>query len=58
MDFFRSKGISNVVYGIIIVATILVFVIGFRPNATSKTASLTESCAAPVGGGGIEPKDI
>jgi len=58
MDFFRSKGISNVVYGIIIVATILVFVIGFRPNATSKTASLTESCAAHVRGRCIEPKDF
>jgi peptidyl-prolyl cis-trans isomerase D len=58
MDFFRSKGISNVVYGIIIIATILVFVIGFRPNATSKTASLTESCAAHVRGRCIEPKDF
>jgi peptidyl-prolyl cis-trans isomerase D len=58
MDFFRAKGLSNVVYGIIIIATILVFVIGFRPNATSKTASLTESCAAHVRGRCIEPKDF
>lgn len=58
MDFFRSKGVSNVIYMILVLATILVFVIGFRPNATSKTASLSESCAARVHGRCIEPKDF
>ncbi len=58
MDFFRSKGLSNVIYMILVLATILVFVIGFRPNATSKTASLSESCAARVHGRCIEPKDF
>lgn len=46
------------IYGIVIVATILVFVVSFRPNATSKTASLSESCAARVHGRCIEPKDF
>ncbi len=58
MDFFRSKGVSNVIYMILVLATILVFVIGFRPNATSKTAALSESCAARVHGRCIEPKDF
>lgn len=58
MEIFRSKGLSNLVYGAVIVATILVFVVSFRPNATSKTASLTESCAARVHGRCIEPKDF
>jgi peptidyl-prolyl cis-trans isomerase D len=58
LDFFRQRGQSNVIYGAVIVATILAFVITFRPNATSKTASLTEACAARVRGRCIDPKDF
>lgn len=58
MEIFRSKGLSNLIYGAVIIATILVFVVSFRPNATSKTASLSESCAARVRGRCIEPKDF
>jgi peptidyl-prolyl cis-trans isomerase D len=58
LDLFRQRGLSNVVYGVIIVATILAFIIGFRPQATSKTASLTEVCAARVRGRCIDPKDF
>ncbi len=58
LDFFRQRGLSNVIYGAVIVATILAFVITFRPNATSKTASLTEACAARVRGRCIDPKDF
>jgi peptidyl-prolyl cis-trans isomerase D len=58
LDFFRQRGLSNVVYGAIIVATILAFVITFRPNATSKTASLKETCVARVRGRCIDPKDF
>jgi peptidyl-prolyl cis-trans isomerase D len=58
LDFFRQRGLSNVIYGAVIVATILAFVITFRPNATSRTASLTESCAARVRGRCIGPKDF
>ncbi|HEY8040563.1 MAG TPA: peptidylprolyl isomerase [Polyangiaceae bacterium] len=58
LSFFRQRGLSNILYGAIIVATILTFVITFRPNATSKTASLNETCAARVRGRCIDPKDF
>jgi peptidyl-prolyl cis-trans isomerase D len=58
LHFFRQRGLSNVIYGAVIVATILAFVITFRPNATSRTASLTEACAARVRGRCIDPKDF
>jgi len=58
LDIFRSRGITNVVYGIIIVATIFAFVITFRPQAQSKTASLSQACVARVRGRCIEPKDF
>src|ERR1700730_4637667 len=58
LDFFRQRGLSNVIYGAVIVATILAVVITFRPNATSRTASLTEACAARVRGRCIDPKDF
>jgi hypothetical protein len=41
LDFFRQRGLSNVVYGAVIVATILAFVMTFRPNAASRTAPVT-----------------
>ena len=58
LDLFRQRGLSNVVYGIIIVATIFAFIIGFRPAATQKTASLREQCAARVRGRCVDPKDF
>jgi peptidyl-prolyl cis-trans isomerase D len=58
LDIFRQRGITNVVYGAIIVATIFAFVVTFRPNATSKTASLNETCVARVRGRCIDPKDF
>src|SRR3974390_1456100 len=58
LSFFRQRGISNVLYGAIIVATILTFVIEFRPNATTRTGSLSEVCAARVRGRCIDPKDL
>jgi peptidyl-prolyl cis-trans isomerase D len=57
LSAFRNKGLANVVYGIIIVATILVFVIQFNPSAGKKTASLGEQCAARVHGWCVNPKD-
>src|SRR5579872_3436297 len=56
LSFFRQKGLSNVLYGAIIVATILTFVIEFRPNAGTRTASLSEACVARVRGRCIDPK--
>lgn len=58
LDIFRQRGISNVIYGAIIVATIFAFVVTFRPNATSKTASLNETCVARVRGRCLDPKDF
>jgi peptidyl-prolyl cis-trans isomerase D len=58
LDFFRQRGLSNVIYGAVIVTIILAFVISFRPNATSRTASLSEACAARVRGRCIDPKDF
>jgi peptidyl-prolyl cis-trans isomerase D len=58
LDIFRQRGISNVVYGAVIVATILAFVITFRPNAQQKTGTLTESCVGRVRGRCIGPKDF
>ncbi|MDP9149922.1 MAG: peptidylprolyl isomerase [Myxococcota bacterium] len=58
LDFFRQRGLSNVIYGAIIVATIFAFVVTFRPNATSRTASLSEACAARVRGRCLDPKDF
>jgi len=58
LSFFRQRGLSNVLYGAIIIGTILTFVINFRPNAASKTASLNETCVARVRGRCIDPKDF
>ncbi|HLK37693.1 MAG TPA: peptidylprolyl isomerase [Polyangiaceae bacterium] len=58
LSFFRQRGLSNVLYGAIIAATILTFVIEFRPNATNRTASLREVCAARVRGRCIEPRSL
>jgi peptidyl-prolyl cis-trans isomerase D len=57
LSAFRSKGLTQVVYGVVIVATVLVFVIQFNPSAGKKTASLGEQCAARVRGWCIGPKD-
>jgi peptidyl-prolyl cis-trans isomerase D len=58
LSFFRQRGLSSILYGLIIVATILTFVIEFRPSAGKRTASLTEQCAAHVRGRCLEPKDF
>ena len=56
LDLFRKRGLTSVVYGVIIVATIFVFVINFRPNANQKSASLRQACVATVKGFCIDPK--
>jgi peptidyl-prolyl cis-trans isomerase D len=57
LDLFRKRGLSSIVYGVVIVATILVFVIQFRPNAGQKSASINQTCPATVKGQCISPKD-
>jgi peptidyl-prolyl cis-trans isomerase D len=56
LNFFRQKGLTSIIYGVIIVGMILVFVLGFNPSAGKKVASVSEACAARVSGGCIEPK--
>lgn len=56
LDFFRQKGLTSVIYGVIIVGMILVFVLGFNPSAGKKLGSVSEACAARVRGSCIEPK--
>jgi peptidyl-prolyl cis-trans isomerase D len=57
LDLFRKRGLSSFVYGAVIIATVLVFVIQFRPNAGQKQASLKEACVAHVKGWCVDPKD-
>lgn len=56
LHFFRQKGLTSAVYGAVIVATVLVFVINFNPSAGKRTAGVNEACAARVQGSCIEPK--
>ena len=57
LDLFRKRGLSSIVYGLIIVATVFVFVVQFRPNAGQRTASLKEACVVTVRGWCVDPKD-
>jgi peptidyl-prolyl cis-trans isomerase D len=56
LDFFRHRGLTSIVYGAIIVAMVLVFVLSFNPSAGKKLGSVSEACAARVQGSCIEPK--
>ncbi len=56
LDLFRKRGLTSVVYGAIIIATILVFVIGFRPSSGQKLGSIKQECVAEVHGTCIDPK--
>src|SRR5258708_1695975 len=58
LSFFRQRGLSNVLYGVIVVGMIMAFVIEFRANAASKVGSLKETCVARVRGRCIDPKDF
>jgi peptidyl-prolyl cis-trans isomerase D len=55
---FQSQGLKSVVYGLLIVATVVVFVVQFRPGAQGKTGSIKQECAAEIRGTCIEPKDF
>jgi peptidyl-prolyl cis-trans isomerase D len=56
LDFFRHKGLTSVIYGVMILAMVLVFLVGFGPTAGKKLGSVQTSCAARVRGTCIEPK--
>jgi peptidyl-prolyl cis-trans isomerase D len=54
---FRQQGLTSAVYGVLIVATVVVFVVQFRPGAQGRTGSIRQECAAVVRGRCIEPKE-
>src|SRR5579859_1923109 len=54
---FRQQGLTSAVYGVLIVATVVVFVVQFRPGAQGRTGSIKQECAAEVRGRCIEPKE-
>lgn len=56
LDFFRHKGLTSAVYGAVIVATVLVFILGFNPSAGKKLGPINDACVARVRGNCIEPK--
>lgn len=56
LDLFRQKGLTSAVYGAVIVATVLVFVVGFNPSAGKKLGTISEACVARIHGTCIEPK--
>lgn len=56
LDLFRKKGLTSAVYGAVIVATVLVFILGFNPSAGKKLGPVSDACAAKVRGNCIEPK--
>ena len=43
LDFFRQKGLTSIIYGVIIVGMILVFVLGFNPSAGKKLGTVSEA---------------
>jgi len=54
---FRQQGLTSAVYGALIVATVMVFVIQFRPGAQGRSGSIKQECAAEVRGRCLEPKE-
>jgi peptidyl-prolyl cis-trans isomerase D len=57
LQAFRQKGLTSAVYGVLIVATIVVFVIGFRPGANGATGSIKIQCALEVRALCVDPKE-
>jgi peptidyl-prolyl cis-trans isomerase D len=55
---FRQQGVTSAVYGVIIVATVTVFIIQFRPGAQGRTANIKQECAAEIRGRCIDPKEF
>src|SRR5262249_49981480 len=53
----RQQGLTSAVYGVLIVATVIVFVVQFRPGAQGRTGTIKQECAAEIRGRCIEPKE-
>lgn len=58
MEAFRSTGLKSVVYGGMIVAVLVVFVVQFRPGANSGRSGVKNECAAEVRGECISARDF
>ncbi|MFI5298558.1 MAG: peptidylprolyl isomerase [Polyangiales bacterium] len=57
LDVFRKRGVSSVVYSIVMGVIVVAFVINFRPSAGDPMASLKKVCVAKVRGQCVEEKD-
>ena len=57
LKVFRQQGLTSAIYGVLIVATVVVFVVQFRPGAQGRTGSIHQECAAEIRGRCIEPKE-
>ena len=57
LKVFRQQGLTSAVYGALIVATVMVFVIQFRPGAQGRSASTTKSAPPRFGGAASSPKN-
>jgi peptidyl-prolyl cis-trans isomerase D len=58
LSAFRQKGLSSAVYGVLIVATVVVFVIQFRPGASGQTGSIRLQCVVEVRALCVDPKEF
>ncbi len=63
LDFFRKKGVSNVVYAVVIVGVLTTFIVSWNPAASriggkrGGRASLVETCVAKVKGFCIDARE-
>ena len=57
LDALRGRGVGSVVFGALIIATIIVFIYQFNPAAGKKVSPLSQSCAVTVKGHCVDPKD-
>jgi peptidyl-prolyl cis-trans isomerase D len=55
---FRQQGLTSAVWGLIIAATVVVFIVQFRPGAQGQTGSLKQECVAEIRGRCLEPKEF
>ncbi len=58
MSIAGQKGVMSIVYGAIVVAILMVFIIQFRPNASQQTGSIKQQCVVTVRGRCIDPKEF
>ncbi|MCU0680649.1 MAG: SurA N-terminal domain-containing protein [Polyangiaceae bacterium] len=59
LDVFRSQGLKNTIYGLLIASIIVVFVVQFRPGGNGqKGGALKQDCAAEVRGECLSSRDF